>query len=97
MAEEYDNEMRGVLFQVPEDKRSDKGPIMRGSCQIEGVEYRMSVWGNTSKNGRRYWSIKFQVDEGRDEKVQTSKPSSGAKKSSQAPLKGEEDDNEIPF
>lgn len=99
MAEEYDNEMRGVLFRVAEDKRTDRGPIMRGNCQIDGVLYNMSVWGNTSQKGVKYWSIRFQLDEGRDDERKAKKARSRkAKESSQEPLKGEEErDDAIPF
>jgi hypothetical protein len=59
MNQEYDNEKRGVLFK--NDKReNDKQPSMKGSCQIDGVEYWMSAWTNESKTGQRYQSLSFQ-------------------------------------
>lgn len=99
MTDEYDNEMRGVMFLIPEDKRADKGPIMRGSAQIEGVQYRLSIWSATSQKGVRYWQIRFQVDDGSYSKKQASdgKSSASARRESQAPLKGETDGDDIPF
>lgn len=62
----YDNEMTGVLF--GNDKReTDKHPNAKGSAQINGVEYWVSAWTNTDKNGRKYQSLKFQPKEQRAE------------------------------
>jgi hypothetical protein len=59
MEKEYDNEMRGVLFQNKE-REKDSQPQMKGSCQIDGVEYWLSAWTNESKAGARYQSLSFQ-------------------------------------
>ena len=62
MNKEYDNEMRGVLFR--NDKREkDSQPNAKGTCQIEGVEYWVSAWTNTDKNGNPYQSLSFQKKE----------------------------------
>ena len=56
---EYDNEMRGVLF-ANRDRTKDSQPQAKGSCQIDGVEYWVSAWTNTSKKGHKYQSLSFQ-------------------------------------
>lgn len=54
----YDNTNTGALF--PNDKReSDKHPQMKGSINVEGVEYWVSGWTNVSKAGAKYQSLKL--------------------------------------
>lgn len=63
---QYDNELTGVLF--ANDKReTDKHPNAKGSAQIDGVEYWVSAWTNTSKDGKKYQSLKFQRKEERQQ------------------------------
>lgn len=50
MAEQYDNEMRGVLFKQRE-KKSDRSPDYTGECQIEGVKFRISGWAKQGRSG----------------------------------------------
>lgn len=80
---QYDNNMTGALF-ANKDRKSDKHPNARGSCEIDGKEYWVSAWTKTSKNGERYQSLAFTAKE-----EQTDKP---------APAAGGNDfDDEIPF
>lgn len=51
-----DNE--GVLFGQDEVK-SDKHPTHTGTALIEGKEYQISAWLNTSKKGKKYLSLRF--------------------------------------
>ena len=57
--QQYDNEMRGVLFRN-KDRDKETQPHAKGSCQIAGVEYWVSAWTQTSKNGERYQSLSYQ-------------------------------------
>lgn len=51
MPQEYDNEMRGVLFK--NDKQgNDKRPDMTGEVTVHGVTYRVAAWARDSKRGR---------------------------------------------
>ena len=94
---DYDNELRGVLFKVPDDKKTSKGPGYRGEATIRGQKYRVSAWVQKSQQGRFYMSLSFQKDDGEYE----------AKKRSQAPLERDEsgqklkheasEDDGIPF
>lgn len=56
---QYDNNMSGALF-ANQNRQSDSHPNAKGSCEIDGVEYWISSWTNTSKNGQKYQSLKFQ-------------------------------------
>jgi len=61
---DYDNNMRGVLFQ--NDKGDNpKRPDMTGSCEIDGVKYRLSAWNKQSQKGNDFLSISLSVDEGK--------------------------------
>jgi uncharacterized protein (DUF736 family) len=60
---EHDNNMRGVLFKNDKDG-NDKRPDYKGTCEIDGVPFKMSAWVQTSKNdGKKYMSIRFEHKE----------------------------------
>ena len=49
----------GSLF--ANDKREkETQPNAKGSAMIGGVEYWLSAWTNTSNDGKKYQSIKFE-------------------------------------
>lgn len=56
---EYSNENRGVLFKN-DDKQSDKHPDYKGSITVDGVEYWLSSWIKTSKQGNKFMSLSVQ-------------------------------------
>jgi uncharacterized protein (DUF736 family) len=59
----YDNTNRGVLF--PNDKKgNEKRPDMTGDLNVGGVEYRLSAWKKSSKQGNNFLSISVQLKEG---------------------------------
>ena len=59
---QYDNNLTGVLFK--NDKReSETHPHAKGSAEINGVEYWVSAWTNTDKNGNKYQKLKFTLKE----------------------------------
>lgn len=58
--EEYDNDMRGVLFRNRR-KRKESQPDFTGSAEIDGVEFWISGWQNTSKQGVKFMSLAFNV------------------------------------
>lgn len=102
---DYDNELRGVLFRVPDDKKTEKGPMYRGECEIARQKYRISAWIQKSQQGRTYMSLSFTKDTGEYEKAKKV-----SKRDSQAPLEKEpqsakrerepgedEVDDQIPF
>lgn len=54
--EEYDNDLRGVLF-PNERKKNVNQPDYTGSVTVDGAEFWLSGWGRKSKQGRKYMSL----------------------------------------
>lgn len=91
MAEQYDNNLRGVLFH--NDKGDNpKRPDMTGNVEIDGTKYKISAWNRQSKNGNLFLSLALQVA---DENTQSAQTSYAAQATAQ-PINGALDD-EIPF
>jgi len=91
---DYDNELRGAIFQVEKDRRRhEKSPTHQGECEIRGRKYRIAGWRNTSKAGRPYLSLKFTDAEDDQERRDR------AKRESQKPLERNpgEDEGENEF
>jgi len=62
----------GVLFKS--DKKTDKHPDYSGSAKVNGQDYYISVWVNTSKDGtKKYMSMKFN-DANENRSVSTPAP-----------------------
>jgi uncharacterized protein (DUF736 family) len=57
-----DKDMTGVLFPV-ENKKTDKHPNLTGNVVIKGEKFYLSAWTNTSKNGKKYISLKANADQ----------------------------------
>jgi len=55
----YDNTNSGALF-TNDDKMTDRHPDIKGTLNVEGVEYWCSGWNNTSKAGKDYISLKIE-------------------------------------
>lgn len=59
----YDNNNSGSLF-INDRKESDRHPDFKGSAEVDGVEYWVSMWKKVSKDGsRKYFSLSFQPKE----------------------------------
>lgn len=67
----YDNNLSGALFKN-DKKETEKHPDYKGSCEIDGTEYWVSSWLNTSGKGVKYLSLKFSPKDG--EKQAAPKP-----------------------
>jgi len=52
-------DLTGVLFANP-DRTKETQPNAKGSALIDGVEYWVSAWTNTSSKGVKYQSLKFE-------------------------------------
>ena len=59
MPEQYSNEMRFALFKNDKDG-NEKRPDYRGTMMIAGVEYDLSAWIKTSKNGNKFMAGQVQ-------------------------------------
>lgn len=57
---DYDNNNRGALWK--NDKRTtEKHPQLRGSAEINGVEYWVSAWTSSEGGKKPLVSLSFQV------------------------------------
>lgn len=80
--EQKDNS--GVLFRNT-NKKTDKHPDYTGECKVDGTDYRLSAWVNTSKTGSSYMSVAFTKKE---TEIQINPPKL---------TKNEEPDIDLPF
>lgn len=81
---DYDNTNRGVLFKE-QDKKSDNHPDYKGTINVDGVEYWLSSWIKTSKQGSKFMSLSVQP------KQQAAKPAK------QVADSGFDEDEDLPF
>ena len=69
-AKQYSNEMRGVLFEIAQEERKEKGPVATGTLTISGVKLRLAMWparvaGGTGKSaGKKFWSVAVEYPQG---------------------------------
>ena len=56
MSQQYDNNNRGALFPARE-KRTPNSPDYTGEININGVDYFISGWGKTGRNGQKFVSL----------------------------------------
>lgn len=57
--QQYDNEKRIVLF-INENRTKKEQPLMRGYVTIDNVQYKVSLWQQTTDSGKKYWSGNIQ-------------------------------------
>ena len=57
---DYDNTNTGALF-VNDKQGNEKRPDSKGSINVEGVEYWISAWRKTSKDGSKKF-LSLQVE-----------------------------------
>lgn len=58
----YDNNNRGALWKN-DNKKSDKHPNLRGTAEINGVQYWVSAWTSSEGGKKPLVSLSFQVKE----------------------------------
>jgi hypothetical protein len=58
MAEFVQKELSGSMFKN-QKKLTEQHPNMTGSAMIAGVEYWVSAWTKTDKNGNKWQSLSF--------------------------------------
>jgi len=80
MASKYPNS--GTLGKN-DRKQKDSDPNLSGKCEVAGVEYWLSGWTKTGKDGSKFISLSFRP------KDASAKPA--------APAKADYDDSDIPF
>ena len=86
MNQEYDNNMRGVLFKN-EKRGNEKAPDYRGSAVIDNIDLNISAWiRRSTKTGDAFMSLKF-------EQKQAARPKTMAEKNPEQ----FKDDEDLPF
>ena len=64
-------DMTGVLFKN-NSKETDKHPDYTGKATVDGKEYQISSWVNTSTKGNKYMKLTFQSPkDAQDERAPT--------------------------
>ena len=64
---EYDNTNRGLIGKN-KDKTLDTHPDIKGSINVEGVEYWLDGWQKTnSKDGSKFYSLRVKPKQARQE------------------------------
>lgn len=57
MQNQYNDDNRGAAF--PRQSDNPKAPKFSGPVKVDGKEYEVSIWEQTSKGGKDYLSLKF--------------------------------------
>ena len=85
MSQEYDNNMRGVLFKNTRMRDGKKDPEYEGQAEIAGIQYWVKSWINVSKkDGSKFMSLKFE-------------PKNNSAKADTKAAVGADFDDDIPF
>lgn len=58
----------GSLFKN-DKKEAENHPDYKGNALIDGIEYWVSSWINTSKDGKKYMSLKFNAKDEQGQRV----------------------------
>ncbi len=54
---QYNDDNRGAAF--PRQSDNPKAPKWSGPVKIEGRDYEISIWEQTSRSGKEFLSLKF--------------------------------------
>ena len=90
----YDNTNRGVLFKN-DRKEKDTHPNMKGSINVEGVEYWVSAWTKEGQNGK-FISLSLTPKEQTQTAEQVAQKAVPPQRQQAAPVVQDLDDD-IPF
>ena len=90
----YDNTNRGVLFKN-DRKEKDTHPNMKGSINVEGVEYWVSAWTKEGQNGK-FISLSLTPKEQTQTAEQVAQKAVPPQRQQAAPV-AEDLDDSIPF
>jgi hypothetical protein len=98
----YDNTNHIAIF-VNEKRDKETSPLMTGTVNVEGVEYSVSLWGQTSKDGTKdFWSGKIQKKEPKTQTNACGLPPTGSGRMARPEVDPEDytgdiEDDSIPF
>ena len=91
----YDNTNRGVLFKNDRIEK-DTHPNMKGSINVEGVEYWVSAWTKEGQNGK-FISLSLTPKESTQTAAQAAQHAAPPQRQQQAAPVVEDFDDSIPF
>ena len=91
----YDNTNRGVLFKN-DRKEKDTHPNMKGSINVEGVEYWVSAWTKEGSNGK-FISLSLTPKEQTQTAAQVTQKVEPPQRQQQAAPVVDDLDDSIPF
>ena len=91
----YDNTNRGVLFKN-DRKEKDTQPNMKGSINVEGVEYWVSAWTKEGQNGK-FISLSLTPKETTQTAAQAAQHAAPPQRQQQAAPVVQDLDEDIPF
>jgi len=86
---QYDDNNRGAAFE--RQSENPKAPQWSGPVKIEGKDYEISIWQQTSKSGKDFLSLKFGPPWQPKEKGSYTAPKVETPRTTDAP------DDDIPF
>lgn len=95
MSQEYDNDLRGVLFKN-DRKETDNHPDYKGSCEVDGVEYWIAAWIKTGKKGK-FMSLAFTEKEEAAPQPARSTPARSTRNEPRGRGGFDDMDDDIPF
>ena len=55
---DYDNTNKGVLFPNQYKEEGDSKPDYLGNVNVNGKEWSLAAWENTSKHGKEYLGVR---------------------------------------
>ena len=87
---DYDNTNTGALF-VNDKQGNEQRPDSKGSINVDGVEYWISAWRKTSKDGSKKF-LSLQV-----ERKDAHHAPRTQQKQAPAPEIDDEEDSDLPF
>lgn len=61
MSKQYDNTNTGRLFKNDKMRPDKQDPEYTGDANFEGQDYWVSAWINETKEGRKYFRMKFKA------------------------------------
>lgn len=91
MSQQYDNTNRGIISKN-DRKTTDKHPDIKGSINVDGVEYWLDGWKKEGSRGP-FYSLSVKPKDGGAVKNGTLQPSAASTKTYADAV----DDSDIPF
>jgi len=73
VSEREQKDMSGVLFKN-DRKEGDKDRDYQGTARVDGKDYWLSAWINTSTAGKKYMSLSLKPKEQRQESAPKQQP-----------------------